>query len=76
MNAILWDGHKQLHGVLEFDDQKLVFRLRDFVDTSLHLEILYKNIRSFNNYKLYGITNEGIDIVSKEGKHNVFVVED
>ncbi|MBK7807149.1 MAG: hypothetical protein IPJ51_12710 [Saprospiraceae bacterium] len=75
MNAILWDGNKQLHGFIEFTENELVFRLKDFSDTSLHLEIAYLDIVHVRNHKMYGISHEGIEIVSKDGKRDVFVVE-
>ncbi len=76
MNAILWDGHKQLHGYLEFGDKELTFRLKDFSETSLHLAIAYTDIVQVRNHRMYGISHEGIEIVSKDGKRDVFVVED
>ena len=76
MNAILWDGHKQLHGYLEFGETGLIFRLKDFSETSLHLVMKYVDIASVGKYKLYNLSNEGIEIISKDGKRNVFVVEE
>lgn len=76
MNAILWDGHKQLHGYLEFGDSELTFRLRDFSETSLHLEIAYLDIVHVRNHKMYGISPDAIEILSIDSKRNVFVVED
>ena len=52
------------------------FRLKDFSDTSLHLTIPYSEISRVGTYKLYGIKVDGIEIISKDGKRNVFVVED
>ncbi|MBK9255551.1 MAG: hypothetical protein IPM42_08700 [Saprospiraceae bacterium] len=76
MNAILWDGHKQLHGFLEFGEKVLEFRLKDFSDTSLSLAIAYSNIASINEHKIFGISFEGVEILSKDGRRNVFVVQD
>jgi hypothetical protein len=76
LNAILWDGNKQLHGFLEFTDIELIFRLKDFSDTNLHLVLKFVDITKIAKYKLYNFSNEGIEICSKEGKRNVFVVED
>lgn len=76
MIAILWDGYKQLHGYLEFGDNELIFRLEDFSETSLHLTIPYAEILKVSSYKVYGISSRGVEITSKDGKRNVFVVED
>jgi len=76
LNAILWDGHKQLHGYLEFGATELVYKLKDFSETSLNLVIEYSNIASVGNHKMFGIANEVIEIVSKDGKRNLFVVDD
>jgi hypothetical protein len=76
LKAILWDGNKQIHGFLILESEHLVFRLNDFAETSLHLIIPYDEIESVVKYKLYGFVNKAIRINSKEGKRNVFVVQD
>lgn len=76
MNAILWDGHKQLHGFLEFTDMELIFRLKDFSETNLNLFLKFEDITNIRKHKLYNISHEAIEICSKQGKRNVFVVED
>lgn len=76
MNAILWDGNKQLHGFLEFTDMELIFRLKDFSETNLHLLLKFEDISKIRKHKLYNLSHEAIEIYSKEGKRNVFVVED
>jgi hypothetical protein len=76
LNAILWDGHKQLHGFLEFTDMELIFRLKDFSETNLHLLLKFEDISKIRKHKLYNLSHEAIEICSKEGKRNVFVVED
>ena len=76
MNAILWDGQKQLHGYLDFGSDGLIFRLRDFSDTNLHLVIPYESIRHVALHKLYGITTEAVEILTQDGRKNVFVSED
>lgn len=76
MNAILWDGHKQLHGYLEFGDIELIFTLKDFSETSLHLTIPYAEVLKVSTYKVYDLSSKGVEVASKDGKRNVFVVED
>lgn len=76
MNAILWDGNKQLHGFIEFTDMKLIFRLKDFSKTYLHLLLKFEDISKIRKHKLYNLSHEAIEMCSKEGKRNVFVLED
>jgi len=76
LNAILWDGNKQLHGFIEFTDMELIFRLKDFSETNLHLHLKFKDISKIRKHKLYNLSHEAIEICSKEGNRNVFVVED
>ena len=76
MDAILWDGFKQISGKLEITEMEIVFRMNDFSDTSLHLAIPFGEIAGIARCKLYGIASDCIEILSLGGKRNVFVVED
>ena len=75
MNAILWDGQKQLHGYLEFGGKELIFRLKDFFDTSLYLAIAYLDIVQVRNHNIFGISHNALEIISRDEKRNVFVVD-
>lgn len=76
MDAILWDGFKQISGKLEITEIEIVFRMNDFSETSLHLAIPFLEVIRVDNCKLYGISNDCIEILSFDGKRNVFVVKD
>ena len=76
MNAILWDGYKQLKGELEMDDYRLRFSMEDFRDSSLNLEIALADVGKITFQKIYGITHHACRIDTKDGRSNVFVVDD
>ncbi len=76
MQAVLWDGYKQIKGELEMDNKFLYFRMIDFEDTDLHLQILIENITHISHEKLFGIEHKALAVHSGKGKINVFVVED
>lgn len=75
MNATLWDGTKQLHGTLELLDNGLFFSFANFSKSNLNLDIPYAHIESVRLYRVYKLAIEGLEIVTKDGKHNVFVTE-
>lgn len=76
MKAILWDGKKQLEGELSLTGEGLFFKLYDFEKTDLNFSILHTSIQRVNQYSLYNLTANGVEIWSKGGKRNVFIVED
>ncbi len=76
MEAILWDGHKQLKGTIKFNQDTLAFIMDDFELTNLNFQIEYKEIDHVSHFRLYDITNEGIEIICKDGKQNIFIVDD
>ncbi|MCB9308942.1 MAG: hypothetical protein H6567_02650 [Lewinellaceae bacterium] len=77
MKAVLWDGVKQIHGELILDDGDAVrFEMEDFQDSSLSLVIPRSEIASIRSYKVYDILSSGMEIITKDGKKNVFVVEE
>ena len=76
MKAILWDGHKKINGELVLDKNRIQFLLADFGKTDLNLDMPYRDIKEVNYYSLYQVTISGVEIVSIQGKHNVFIVED
>ena len=75
MEAILWDGNKQIYGALEFYKTELIFQLKDFENTNLNLKILYKNITRIEYHKVYNLDTMGVQIHTIDGKSNVFVVD-
>lgn len=75
MKAILWDGYKQIKGELIIQKKRLQFKLADFSETDLDFDLAYQEIKEINYYKLYKISNEGLEIISEQEKRNVFIVE-
>ena len=76
MQAVLWNGKKQIQGSIKIDELLISFVFSDFNDTNLKLEIPLEEVEQVFYHKLYEITNEGLEIQSKGGKRNVFVIED
>ena len=76
MDAILWDGQKQLKGKLTFDEKELKFNLVDFPNTDLDFDVRYSNIKEVNYHSVFDLVNKGIEIVTVAHKSNVFIVED
>lgn len=75
VNAILWDGNKQLQGKLIFEKKRIKFKLHDFSHTDLDFDLAYKEIQSVNYYKLYELEPSGLEIISIQGRSNIFILE-
>ena len=76
MDAILWDGQKQIKGKLEFGQNAIHFDMIDFEDTDLDLHFNYSKIKEVNYHKVFGIAKNGIEIITNEDTRNIFIVED
>lgn len=76
MRAVLWDGIKQLSGNLAFGQITLDFIFDDFTKTNLRFNIDYTNIEKIEFVRIYGIAEGGVAIFSKDGRKDVFVVDD
>lgn len=76
MQAVLWDGYKQIKGELEMDDEFLHFRMIDFEDTDLQLDIPLAHISKVVPKRVFGIDRKALAIHSDQGKVNVFVVDE
>ncbi len=76
MQAVLWDGYKQIKGELEIHDEFLHFRMIDFEDTDLHLEIPLAQISRVAPKKVFGLDRKALAVYSYQGKVNVFVVDE
>ena len=76
MKAILWDGRKQIKGELILSEKLIRFKMKDFSDTDLDFILPYNRIDKVNYHKIFGLDAKGVEIVSKEGKKNVFVLDD
>ncbi len=75
MLAILWDGFKKINGFLEIENSNLIFRFVDFNNSSLTLQISINEIETLKHYRLFSQEINGVELISKDGKRNVFVVE-
>lgn len=76
MRAYLWDGIKQISGNLNITDTHLQFILEDFKDSNLNLIISRANIQYVNKYRIFGILDQAIEVISKDGTKDIFVVEE
>ena len=74
MQAILWDGQKQINGELILEKSRIKFRLADFCDTDLVFDLAYGEIARVAYHKLYQLQLSGLEIISKNNRRNVFVV--
>lgn len=75
MDAILWDGQKQIKGKLELRSSAIHFCMVDFVDTDLNLKFDYSKIKGVNYFKIFDLANNGVEIKTQNTR-NVFIVED
>ena len=76
MEAILWDGNKQIKGELELKEQSLHFVFHDFSETNLLMNIDLCDIKSLRVVKIFDLAPNGLEIKSRGNKKNVFVVDD
>jgi len=75
MNAILWDGNKQLNGDLEFKKNLISFRLTDFQNTNLDFDVEYADIQEVKYCNVFNLVNKGIEIVTKAQTKNIFILD-
>ena len=75
MKAQLWNGEKQIAGELVINDVELKFTLSDFKNTNLVLNIPKNEIKHIHRHRIYGICDHAIEVLSTDGRKNVFVVE-
>lgn len=76
IKAILWDGFTRINGFLEIEKNRITFHCIDFNDSSLTLNIPFDEIEVLKHYRLFSQDINGIEVISKDGKKNVFVVEE
>ena len=76
MIAILWDGIKQLKGVLKLGEEKMSFDLLDFSETNLNFSLGYSEIKEMNYHHLFELNVQGVEIESKHHDKNIFIVEE
>jgi hypothetical protein len=74
--AVLWDGFKKINGFLELNDQGIVFHLIEFDETSLSWSLAMKDIKEVRPHHLFDQNFHGVEIISSEGKRNIFILQD
>ena len=74
--AILWDGQKQIKGHLHLVEHHLQFKMIDFADTDLDLDISYSDIEKVEYHQLYDMTTQGLEIITKNQRKNIFILDD
>lgn len=75
-DAHLWDGTNQLSGQLELWESKIIFRLEGFEFSHLNLSIAFSDIEKIEPYLVFNLAKNGLRIQSREGKFDLFVLED
>ena len=75
-HAYLWDGTKQLSGNLRLCPSQLVFYFDDFQQTHLNLIIPLSEIEYVKVFLIFDIAGNGLKVESKNGKVDLFVLED
>lgn len=75
-HGYLWDGTKQLSGNLKLCPSQLVFEFDDFHQTHMNLMIELSEIEFVKVFLIYNIALHGLKIKSKDGKIDLFVLED
>ncbi len=73
--AWLWDGSSQLEGRLLLSEKKLIFKPKKFNEGNLKIEIPVSTILKMESFLLFGISNNGIKIITNDGKEDRFILE-
>ena len=76
VKAILWDGFNKIQGELALGNHKISFHLSDFSNTNLEFDLPYSEIVRVKYHHIYNISEKALEIISKAGKSNVFVVSE
>ena len=74
-NANLWDGKRQLPGILSLTPQRLVFQFDGFQKSHLSLSIPLVEIESAELFLLFEFSRNGLKITSESGV-DLFVLDD
>jgi hypothetical protein len=74
-SSFLWDGNKHLSGNLVLTTDALIFHLNNFKETNLNLKISLKEIQEVKIFKLFEFASNGLIILDKTGRTNMFVME-
>lgn len=74
--AFLWDGVIQLSGILEVWEREVVFSLNNFKESHLSLSIPLTAIERVEEYLVFDLAKNGLRIQDKDGKYDLFVLEE
>jgi hypothetical protein len=72
----MWDGMNKLHGDLILDDTSLKFRLTDFSESDLQMNLLLSEIIDVSYEAVFGLDLKALKILSVKGHSNLFVLND
>ena len=72
--AILWDGFRQLSGILELHEDIIHFQLHDFAFSHLSLVIPLVEIDLVEEYLIFDLAKNGLLILNKNGNRELFVM--
>ncbi len=75
-SAHLWDGKKQLPGMLSLTPKNLFFQFDDFQKSHLNLQIPLNQIIKAESFLIYDLSRNGLKITGKDGQTDLFVLDD
>ena len=73
--AYLWNGKHKLPGQLTLTNTHLEFVLRDFTQSHLKWRMELDEIESAKDFLVFNLARQGLRIMGKEGKSDLFVLE-
>ena len=74
--AYLWDGNKQLAGILSLTPKNLIFEFKDFQKSHLKLQISLQEIKKAETILIYEITKKGLKVTGRKEQTDLFVLDD
>ena len=73
--AFLWDGSKQLAGILSITPKNLLFEFDDFQQKHLNRVIPLGDIKMVEFLLLFDFSRNGLKIKRKDGHFDLFVLD-
>ncbi|MCB9288651.1 MAG: hypothetical protein H6560_15185 [Lewinellaceae bacterium] len=74
--AWLWDDGHSIPGRLEILPGQLGFRLQQYDNSHLRLEIRLEDIESCETFLLFGLARAGLRIQTADGRASLFIMDD
>ena len=75
-SAIFWDGSIQLIGNIELWESQVTFSFEDFKHSHLNLAIPFSAIQKVKIFRIFNIAKNGLKVISKDGRVDMFIIED